>query len=80
MVQRFLKYNSFILLYTILRPHIVRGDTNHKEANKIMVTILYKLDFEHNDKILGQKFVQEKSTIQRYNLIICKVLAYNVIS
>jgi hypothetical protein len=65
-VQRFLKYNPFILLCTILRPHIVRGDTNHKEAvraNKIMVTILYKLDFEHNDKIPGQKFVQEKSTI-----------------
>jgi hypothetical protein len=56
----------------------MRADTNYRKAlrvDKAVAMILYKLVFGHSDRIIGQKFAQGRSTIQRYNLIICRVLA-----
>jgi hypothetical protein len=39
--------------------------------------ILYKLAFGHNDKEIGQKIAQGGSIIQKQNLIIFRVFAYN---
>ena len=73
-----MEYNTFLLLCNILKPYIVRIDTNYRKAvrvDKAMAMILYKLAFGHSDRIIGQKFAQGRFTIQRYNLIICIVLA-----
>ena len=70
-------YNTFLLLCNILRPYIVRVDTNYRKAirvDKAMAMVLYKLAFGHSDRIIGHNFAQGRSTIQRYNLIICRVL------
>jgi hypothetical protein len=71
-------YNTFILLCNILGPYIMRADTNYRKVlrvDKAVGMILYKLAFGHSDRIIGQKFAQGRSTIQRYNLIICRVFA-----
>jgi hypothetical protein len=70
-------YNIFILLYNILGSYIMRAYTNYRKVvrvEKAVVMVLNKLAFGHSDRMKGQKFVQGRSTIQRYNLIIYKVL------
>jgi hypothetical protein len=55
----------------------VRASTNYRKAirvDKAMAMVLYKLAFGHGDRIIGQKFAQGRSTIQRYNLIIVEFL------
>ena len=54
------------------------ADINYRKAirvDKAVAMILYKLTFGHSDRRIRQIFVQGRSTIQKYNLIICRVLA-----
>ena len=72
-----MEYNTFVSLCTILEPHVVKVDTNFRKfvrIDKAMAMILCKLAFGHDDRAIGQKFAQGRFTIQRYNLIICRIL------
>jgi hypothetical protein len=73
-----MKYNIFVKLCDILKPYIEHQDTNYRDAvsvQKAIAMVLHKLAYGLKNCIVRNKFGVGKSTVLKYLLLICNVLA-----